>query len=353
MSKSHWIKRHSSLLLFLASLIFALLLAEMCLRILGIGYGNSPLESSSRLHHLHPANYAYFVHDPAGEYGGYSIYFDKDGYRIPDPGHIIPTSTPERKIAFLGDSFTEGNEVSWNDSFVGLLQNSNPNIAVRNFGVSSYSPIIYLAQAKKELADFKPTDVVLQIYSNDFDSDHEYLAKANSQDLTQLNAISGNERKLAIAILRHSYLARLIRKIQLQIDFLMHAPEKPNVFPDEALYFDKTALERRKLTYETILQIRNEVNKLGANFYLFIIPNKGLSMKGECCKNDKLHNEVSIFTNQNRINFIDLGETFGNSKDQRKLFFVRDIHITKEGNIEVANAIAKKLGLTPPNNYQQ
>jgi len=340
-----WVKRHSSFVLFLGSILFSLLLAELFLRLLGIGYGNSPLESSSRLHHIHPANYSYFVHDPAGEYGGYSIYFDGDGYRIPDPDIKIPKLAPERKIAFLGDSFTEGNEVSWKDSFIGQIQQNNPTVAVRNFGVSSYSPLIYLAQAKKELVDFKPNDVVLQIYSNDFDGDHEYLAKADSQDLSQLSAISGNERKLAIAILRHSYLARLVRKIQLQIDFLIHAPEKPAVFPDEALYFDTTALERRKLTYEAILQIRDQVKNLGANFYLLMIPNKGLSIKEECCATDRLHQEVASFAKQNQIQFIDLGKAFANSKNQRVLFFPRDIHLTKEGNTEMARAISQNLKL--------
>lgn len=342
----NWIKRHSSLALFLGSILFSLLLAEAFLRILGIGYGNSPLESSPRLHHLHPANYSYFVHDPAGEYGGYSIYFDDEGYRIPDPDIKISKAMPGKRIAFLGDSFTEGNEVSWKDSFIGILQKNNPGIAVRNFGVSSYSPLIYLAQAKKELAEYRPTDVVLQIYSNDFDSDHEYLAKANSQDLRQLTTISGNERKLAIAILRHSYLARLFRKIQLQIDYLINAPVNPAAFPDEALYFDEKAFERRKLTYDAILQIRDQVDSLGAHLYLLIIPNKGLSMKGQCCAGDRLLQEVANFAKINHIDFIDLGKAFGMSKNQRILFFQRDIHLTKEGNAEVAKAITQELKLS-------
>lgn len=253
---------------------------------------------------------------------------------------------PGKRIAFLGDSFTEGNEVSWKDSFIGILQKNNPGIAVRNFGVSSYSPLIYLAQAKKELAEYRPTDVVLQIYSNDFDSDHEYLAKANSQDLRQLTTISGNERKLAIAILRHSYLARLFRKIQLQIDYLINAPVNPAAFPDEALYFDEKAFERRKLTYDAILQIRDQVDSLGAHLYLLIIPNKGLSMKGQCCAGDRLLQEVANFAKINHIDFIDLGKAFGMSKNQRILFFQRDIHLTKEGNAEVAKAITQELKLS-------
>jgi len=344
----NWIKRHSSFVLFCSSLIFALILAELLLRLMGVGYGNSPMESHPRLHHLHPTNYSYIVHDPAGEYGGHRIYLDHEGYRVPDPDIEVSKSTPTRTIAFMGDSFTEGNEIAWKDSFIGLIQKENPSIAVRNFGVSSYSPIQYLAQTRKELIELKPTDVVMQLYSNDFDSDHEYLVKADSRDLDKLQAINGDGKKMVIALLRHSYLARLIRKIQLQVDFYINAPTEPPPFPEEALYFDELALKRRQLTYTAILKIRDEVNQQGAKFYLMLIPNKGLAMKGQCCKTDRLYQEVANFAKENKINMIQLDIAFEQSKNQRTLFFPRDIHLTKDGNIELAASISQSLGLNRP-----
>ena len=343
-----WIKRHSSFVLFCSSLIFALILAELALRIMGMGFGNSPMESHPRLHHLHPTNYSYVVHDPAGEYGGHRIYLDHEGYRVPDPEIEVSELKPIRKLAFLGDSFTEGNELAWKDSFIGLIQKANPDVAVRNFGVSSYSPMQYLAQTRKELVDYKPTDVILQLYSNDFDSDWEYLAKANSQNLDELHSINGDGRKMVVALLRHSYLARLVRKIQLQINFLIHAPAEPTPFPEEALYFDEVALNKRQLTYAAILKISDEVNKQGANFYLMMIPNKGLAMKGQCCKTDRLYQEIASFAKKNKINMIELDKAFEQSKNQRTLFFPRDIHLTKNGNAELATTISKSLELVSP-----
>jgi hypothetical protein len=344
----NWIKRHSSFVLFCSSLIFALILAELLLRLMGIGYGNSPMESHPRLHHLHPTNYSYVVHDPAGEYGGHRIYLDHEGYRVPDPDIEVSKSTPTRTVAFLGDSFTEGNELAWKDSLIGLIQKENPSIAVRNFGVSSYSPIQYLAQTRKELIELKPTDVVMQLYSNDFDSDHEYLVKADTHDLDKLQVINGDGKKMVIALLRHSYLARLIRKIQLQVDFYINAPAEPPPFPEEVLYFDELALKRRQLTYTAILKIRDEVNQQGAKFYLMLIPNKGLAMKGQCCKTDRLYQEVAGFTKENKINMIQLDNAFEQSKNQRTLFFPRDIHLTKDGNIELAASISQSLELNQP-----
>ena len=87
----------------------------------------------------------------------------------------------KKSILFLGDSFTEAVQVRWEKSFVGLIE--SPNITVKNFGVISYSPIIYIAQMLKEMEDFQPTDIVVQIFENDFNDDLKYIKRANSQNL--------------------------------------------------------------------------------------------------------------------------------------------------------------------------
>ena len=46
-------------------------------------------------------------------------------------------------IAFIGDSFTEGIGLEYQDSFVGMFANEYPNLKIANLGVSSYSPSIY------------------------------------------------------------------------------------------------------------------------------------------------------------------------------------------------------------------
>lgn len=343
-----WFRRHSSLALVGGSLLFALFLAEVVLRLLGIGYGNAPMVSSSRLHHLHPSQYEYVVHDPAGEYGGYRIYFDGEGYRVPSADTVIPKPNGERRIAFLGDSFTESLEAPWNESFIGQLATANPKVTMRNFGVQSYSPILYLAQARKDLREFAPTDVVLQLYSNDFASDHDYLAKSNSTDLNVLSAVNGDDRSWIINLLRYSYLARLVRKVQLQLDFVLHAPKIAAPFPDQVLANDVESLKERQLSYQTLSLIRQEVTKQNARFYVLIIPNKGLSMKGQCCSTDTLHEEVCEFAQHNNISFIDLGSAFGQQQQQSSLFLGRDIHLAIPGHTTVARSIALALHLRAP-----
>ena len=45
---------------------------------------------------------------------------------------------------------------------------------------------------------------------------------------------------------------------------------------------------------------------------------------------------------------IQLDLAFEQSKNQRTLFFPRDIHLTKDGNAELANYISQSLGLNRP-----
>jgi lysophospholipase L1-like esterase len=53
-------------------------------------------------------------------------------------------------IGFIGDSFTEGVGVPYEDSFVGMVAKAHPELKVANLGVVSYSPTIYL----KKLEDY-------------------------------------------------------------------------------------------------------------------------------------------------------------------------------------------------------
>lgn len=53
-------------------------------------------------------------------------------------------------IAFIGDSFTEGVGVPYEDSFVGMVAKAHPELKIANLGVVSYSPTIYL----KKLEDY-------------------------------------------------------------------------------------------------------------------------------------------------------------------------------------------------------
>ena len=81
--------------------------------------------------------------DGIGNWGGepYQVCTDVNGFKS-DCGNIV-TSRTNFDIAFIGDSFTEAIGVPYEDSFVGLFDNANPDLNVANLGVSSYAPTVY------------------------------------------------------------------------------------------------------------------------------------------------------------------------------------------------------------------
>ena len=340
------IKKHPDLTLILLSTFFTIILAEIFLRLSGIGYGNDPMNSDARLHHVHPKNYHFLAYDPGGEFGGFEIFYDAFGYRVQTKNPAQHKVDPTRRIAFLGDSFTAANQVNWEQSFIGLIESNNPSILIRNFGVTSYSPILYLVQMQNEVKSFQPTDVIIQIYRNDFFDDQRYLKSANSQRLSEIKAINGGPSSNLIKILRSSYLARLIRKAQLRLKFsLLQRTNKTNENVPLDVQTRSTETERKQ-TYETILLLERIANEINARIFIFVIPNKELAMQHQCCDTDILTIEVKNFAASNNINFIDVAETFGNHPEQSKLFFTIDGHLTAKGHAATEEAISNKLGIS-------
>ena len=342
----NFVKKHPDLTLILLSTFLTIILAEIFLRLTGIGYGNNPMNSDARLHHVHPKNYHFLSYDPRGEFGGFEIFYDAFGYRVQSNNPAQQKVDPTRRIAFLGDSFTAANHVDWKNSFIGLIESKNSSILVRNFGVTAYSPIMYLVQMQNEVKSFQPTDVIVQIYQNDFLEDRGYLKSANSQELSEIKAINGTPRSNIIEILRYSYLARLIRKAQLSLKFsLLQPTNKTNEYLPLNVLTKSTAKER-KLTYEIILLVKRLANDINARVFILVIPSKGLAMRHQCCDKDNLNIEVKNFEAANNINFIDMAETFSNHPEQSELFFATDVHFTKIGHIKTEKAISNKLGIS-------
>jgi len=342
-----WIKRHSKLTLILISPLFLVVSVEISLRFAGIGYGNAPIELDQRLHHLHPRNYEFVFYHPGGEHIGHKIFYDELGYRVKSKNLVVRKDDTVRRIAFLGDGFTEANSVSWVQSFIGIIESKNSNIAVRNFGVASYSPVIFLVQMNNEVKSFQPTDVVVQIFSNDFNNDKEYLKKANSETLSEIKTVSerANIRDKVTKILRYSYFARLVRKVQQQLIFL--SLNKSNSSQNSLL--NKVVLtneNEKKQTYEAILLLKDFADKINAQIFFFVVPNKQLTMQNQCCESDTLAVEFYNFTKTHNLNLIDIPKAFSNYPDQSNLFFERDVHFTAEGNLVTAEAISNKLRLS-------
>jgi lysophospholipase L1-like esterase len=322
----------------------ALVVAEVVLRVLGLGYGNAPLEPSPELHHVHPTDYEFVVHDPRGEYGGFVVRYDEIGARVPPDGGTRPLAA-DRRIVFLGDSFTEANQVAWEDSFVGRLAAANPEVEVLNLGVSSYSPILFLIQARHVLDELDPTHLVVQIYANDFGDDRNYLRRADSPDVDRLTRVDGGERRPAVTVLRRSYVARLLRRVQLDV---AHRLEQRGGTEAVVGSFLQPDLDAAPDTFRALELISELATDADVELLVMYVPNKLLAIESRCCDEDVTYWDFDERMGTLGIATADLAAAFSVHPDQQGLFFPMDIHFTPEGHRVVAAAVADALGLREP-----
>ena len=271
-----------NVVLLSTSIFFSIVLCEILLRLFGIAYNLNPMEPDRIRHHMNVNNYFFTSYSHHNEWKGFNIYYDKDGYRT-KPGKKLNKYNLNR-IAFLGDSFTQAWQVTYDETFVGLLENSLPNGNLKNFGTASYSPIIYLVQILNDVKEFKPSHVIIQICDNDIRDDGIYFKRANSNNINNLEYIDGGKEKLIITLYRYSYFLRFIRKYQqiIKYNYFFGSDGKdPLAFKFD---FYKNIKNEKHLTNKIIKKINDLSTKQGFKLYYIYIPNRSL-VNNNCCNN--------------------------------------------------------------------
>ena len=334
-----WIK---NILTVFFSILMAFVIAEIFFRVIGIGYGNAPLERSHTYHHVHPSNYKFFMHDPNGEYGGHYIYYDNLGFRVQNEiSQTNELADEEKAIIFLGDSFTEGNQVPYNETFVSLVSKGLGLPSV-NFGVASYSPLFYELQVKNITSQFNGDVVVLQIYSNDFGADQSYLEHAVF-DNNIIIGINGGKNNAIVSLARNSYLIRFLKKSQLLIKIII-SNKNDTVIPSRVFDIEQDVTdEKLKNTVNIIKRIQTHLAEQDKKLYVFLIPSKFLSQNNKCCSDDNLYSRFYSVLTKARIDTIDVKSFFEQIDNQRELFFLKDIHLTSSGHKVIASSIIAHL----------
>jgi hypothetical protein len=317
----------------------ALALAEVTLRIAGIGYGNAPLESHPVLHHVHPASYEYLAYSPAEEYGAYTITYDQHGFRTHKVPHLPRKGSPRYKVAFMGDSFVEATQVSDADSFVGrLLRTSNEDVDISNFGVSSYSPIYYVLQWRNFVKTWKPTHVFLLLFSNDVGGDEEAAREARFSPEGELLAIPGPGNDVLLRIARQSYLLRFLRMSQVRISWYFGNGTAAG--QTDGQFFEQNP-EMTERTARYLLQLASEVRAAGSELVLLAVPSKArLKFPHQSGPAPEFADVVRDWAQANGIEYLDLTRPFRAAVATGKpLYFDKDIHFNPEGHAIVANTI--------------
>ena len=122
----------------------------------------------------------------SGRLGDYELYTNSLGFKDKS-NRKIARETDKRRILFIGDSFTEGILLNYQDTFVGIIDSviAPQNIEVLNAGRVSYSPIIYWRKIKYLIEDVKLKFDELVVFIDISDIDDE----ASYYDLSEENNV--------------------------------------------------------------------------------------------------------------------------------------------------------------------
>lgn len=138
------------------------------------------------------------------------VFTDADGLRAPPAAMKTGTSS-----LCLGDSFTFGQGVSYESTFVGILQTADePHLHFINAGVPGYGPVQYRQMLEHWLGIVpRPQVVLVATYmGNDF---HDCIWKAESSRVA--DRILANRVDLTGRIKRWSHLYRLVSRAHHRI----------------------------------------------------------------------------------------------------------------------------------------
>jgi len=134
----------------------------------------------------------------------YTIYTNSLGFKDKSSREVSLTSSYER-ILFMGDSFTEGILLNYEDTFVGIIDSAliERNIQVLNAGRGGYSPINYWRKIKYLIEDvgLQFDEVFLFIDISDaIDETFRYLSDDNNVVLKDIPITSAKPLSVRLKI---------------------------------------------------------------------------------------------------------------------------------------------------------
>lgn len=176
------LRRRAKLLLALTSVLFALLVAEVALRIAGYSFPVFYTPDQERGYALRPG--AEGLYNKEGE--SY-VRINSEGLR--DREHTKAKPSDTIRIAVIGDSYAEALQVEQDESFWAVLErrlqecpefNGGRKVEAINFGVSGYGTAQQLITLRTKVFDYSP-DIVLVAFTTNNDITDNSRALKNTE----------------------------------------------------------------------------------------------------------------------------------------------------------------------------
>ena len=353
-----------------------------------------PIDLKSKLYNnrAHRIKSFYYHHDlrPMASfydhwgYEKYQIFTNNLGFKDKNNRKI---NFKNRNLLFIGDSFTEGVGIKYEDTFVGLIESKlkekNDNIEILNAGVQSYSTSIYLSKIHYllNIKKLPITDIVVVVSGGDiFDDAYKYLDIDENFILNHVD----HKNKIVINLINFFKSNTLIYQVISRIT-------PPKVIPGliKSLFIKKTSLNYNEKENELLKISNDEISKMSFLYlqdynYLFSKDefdkwgknaiDKSINNLKELAKIAEKKNinlnilylyeptiilrepDITVLTyikdsfkslETNRVSFFELNDYFKGYKDKyevyKNLFFINDIHLNKKGNKLVFEEILKKI----------
>lgn len=333
-------------LLVLVSVLFTLAVLEVGLRFLGPPPASAPLIPDPVLDHVHMKDFTFKSYSPDDEFAPFVVRWDGLG-RVDDPTkkHVMDPSRQAREVALVGDSFVEASQVPYAKSFAGLLNaRAAADVHFTNWGVSSYSPMIYVPLWRTKIFSTHPAHVFLLLYENDVNDDATYATKASFGSDGLPIKVTGVPESGMLALLRRSSLFRTLRFAFIKIRAGSRAKNDPTVA--NAGQFQEMSPEISPLTSRMLHGLKREIEASGSQLTIMAVPSHRADIDGKPAANPcSFASRVQAWCADNGVDYLDLEAPFLKSRIQAGksgLFFKKDIHFTAPAHRIVADEIRKK-----------
>ena len=296
----------ANILLSLGGIAFALIIAEIGLRIVGISYPSFYQVDEYRGHALIPNFSDWWVSEGKGY-----VSINSDGLRDKEHSTTKPENT--YRIAVIGDSFSEAIQVNAEDAFWSAIAEQLPScpalqgkkVEVINFGVGDYGTAQELMTLKHHVWKYSPDLVLLEVFTgNDIVNNSQalspadrfspFLKKENGQFKMDLSFKETETyrrrdsftRRFVFSVINHSRLLQVINEAKRVINLTKESanssakPANNDIIPaldfDANLYQEpqnKDWQEAWEVTEELIKQVNTEVKSKNADFLAVTISN--------------------------------------------------------------------------------
>lgn len=271
----------------------------------------------------------------------------------------IPLTSKQKRLLFIGDSFTEGVGYEYSQTFVGIIDKKlrENNIEVLNAAVSSYSPIIYLRKTQHLLdtvglefdhlvVAIDLSDIIDEANSYSFDNNMNIVdardSKANELDERFKRFISEN------SILLNS-LRNYLHNMKKQNPRVKSLDDGLNVYRGSWPYNDAAyqtyGLKGIKLAKKYMTELADRLKERKIKLTIVVYP-----WPDQVVQNDLESKQVKIWSDWARdhnIAFINLFPTFIPTEQPRKTvekyFLIGDVHWNIAGHRLIAEKLLDQL----------